>query len=110
MSKYILIFSKTIFKKLKKLEKQQDVKSLLSKMFNKIEELGPDAGKLLDPVLHLYEIKSKKPPIRLYFEVIFEGNKAEIIDFEMKKSQDNQNFVINRIKKFIGNNKKDKRN
>ncbi len=98
MSKYELIFGESILKKLKKLEKKSDLKTLVSKMLDKIEEKGPDAGKLLDPVINLYEMKSKKPPLRLYFEVIFEGNKAEIIDFEMKKSKENQK-LLNSLKR-----------
>lgn len=101
MSKYQLIFGESIFKKLKKLEKQKDIRELVSKMLNKIEENGPKSGKLLDPILHLYEVKSKKPPLRLYFQIIFEGNKAEIIDFEMKKSSENQKSLLKKIRDYI---------
>jgi hypothetical protein len=70
-------------------------------MFDKIEEKGPAAGKLLDSKLNLYEIKSKRPPLRLYFEIIFKFNKAKIINFEMKKSSIKQNKTIKIIKKNI---------
>lgn len=105
MTKYKLIFGKSILKKLQKIEKKADIKNLVVKMLNKIEEKGPNAGKLLDSVVNLYEIKSKNPPLRLYFEIIFEGNKAEIIDFEMKKSKKKQNNIIQKIIKYIKNKK-----
>ena len=97
MKNYKLIFGKSILKKLKKLDKKKDIKKLVSKMLDKIEAKGPKAGKLLDPVINLYEIKSKVPPLRLYFEIIFENNNAEIIDFQMKKSSKIQNTLIRKI-------------
>jgi mRNA-degrading endonuclease RelE of RelBE toxin-antitoxin system len=103
---YKLIFGKSVLKKLKKIEKKKDIKNLVSKMLDKIEDQGPKAGKLLDPVINLYEIKSKKPPLRLYFEIIFENNIAEIIDFQMKISQDKQNTLIKRIKHYIKSKRK----
>ena len=105
MTKYRLIFGKSILKKLKKIENKSDIKNLVSKMLDKIEEKGPDAGKLLDLVVNLYEIKSKNPPLRLYFEIIFEGKNAEIIDFKMKRSQDKQNLLIKKIKDYIKSKK-----
>ena len=101
MKKYEIIFSDKIFRKLKKYKNKKDIQKILSKMFNKIETKGPSAGKLLDLKLSLYEIKNKKPPLRLYFEVIFKDRKAEIIDFQMKTSKDNQNRFIELIKSYI---------
>ena len=103
MSNYELIFGKSILKKLKRVESQKDIKDLVSKMLDKIEEKGPKAGKLLDPTFNLYEIKSKKPPLRLYFEIIFEGKYAEIIDFEMKRSQTKQKTLIRKIIEMLRN-------
>lgn len=54
MGKYKLIFGKSILKKLKKIEKREDVKELISKMLNKIEEKGPKAGEILDVRLNLF--------------------------------------------------------
>lgn len=101
MKRYKIIFGWSVLKKFKKIEKKKDIKELLTKMFDKIEEKGPDAGKLLDSALNLYEIKSKKPPLRLYFEIIFENNIAEIIDFEMKKSKNMQNYLIEKIRNYL---------
>jgi len=103
MKKYELIFGDTILKKLKKIESEKDIKKRVSKMLDKIEEKGPKSGKLLDSIVNLYEIKSKKPPLRLYFEIIFDGNKAEIIDFEMKKNPENQNKLIAKIINYLKN-------
>ncbi|MFB6246793.1 MAG: hypothetical protein ABEI74_04350 [Candidatus Pacearchaeota archaeon] len=65
---YELIFDRVILRQLDKVAKDKSVKEILSKMFDKIEEKGPKAGKLLDPKLKLYELKNKRPPIRLYFD------------------------------------------
>lgn len=105
MANYKLIFGKSILKKLKKIENKSDIKNLVSKMLNKIENKGPSAGKLLDPVINLYEIKSKSPPLRLYFQIIFKRKNAEIIDFEMKKSKNKQNTLIKKLINYIKNKK-----
>ena len=63
MGKYSLVFGSSVYKKLKKLEKNTDLKNLVSKYLDKIEEMGPNAGKLLDGTVSLYEIKSKRPPL-----------------------------------------------
>lgn len=96
---YELIFDEVIFKQLKKLENKSDIKKHLSNMFDKIEYLGPNAGKLIDSKLFLYEIKSKNPPLRLYFKIINQKSQAYIFEFEMKYNNLNQNKTINKIKK-----------
>ncbi|GBE18672.1 hypothetical protein BMS3Abin16_01278 [archaeon BMS3Abin16] len=75
------LFDTLILDQLKRLGRELRIKRLdISKMLDKTEELGPGAGKLLDPKLGLYEVKSKKPPIRLYFKHLVDTD--EIYVFE----------------------------
>jgi hypothetical protein len=97
--KFTLVFDKVILEQLKKVGKNKEVRIKLSKMLDKIEDLGPRAGRLLDTRLHLYEIKSKKPPIRLYFK----AGKREIyvFEYEMKTSSKKQDMTIEKLKKKL---------
>lgn len=70
-------------------------------MLDKIEILGPRAGKLLDSQLHLYEIKAKHPPIRLYFQHIKNTIRIYIFEYEMKTSKQKQQNTIQKIIKKI---------
>ena len=94
-----LIFDKVIINQFKKSAKNKNIKSILSKMLNKIEILGSLAGKLIDSKLSLYEIKNKRPPIRLYFKQ--EGNDIHIFEFEIKTSRRRQQKTINKLKSKI---------
>ena len=98
--KYKLIFDKVILKQFKKARKNKQVKDILSRMFDKIEEKGPNAGKLIDVRLKIHEMKSKYPPIRLYFK---HANNDEIyvFEYEMKTSEKKQRNTIQRLKNKI---------
>jgi len=76
-------------------------KGLLTKMFNKLELIGPYAGKLLDTQLFLYELKNMRPPLRLYYKHNIHTNELYILEFEMKHSQETQSTSISRIKKKL---------
>jgi len=95
--KYELIFDEVIARQLKKIAKNIHIKKILSKMFDKIEELGPRAGKLLDPQLGIYEIKSKHPPIRLYYRHKKNTIEIYIFEYEMKTSHKKQQSTIKKI-------------
>lgn len=97
--KYTIKFDEVIIKQLKKLEKNKGLKERISKMFDKIEETGSNAGKLLDSGLSLYEIKSKNPPIRLYYEIEEKEKKAYVFEYEIKTSKKKQQKTIKKIKK-----------
>lgn len=99
MANYTLIFDEVILKQLKQLEKDRSLKNRISKMLDKIEEMGPLAGKLLDSKLSLYEVKSKTPPIRLYYEIVENEKKAYVFEYEMKTSEKKQSKTIEKIKK-----------
>ena len=81
--------------------KNQQIKNLLIKLFDKIEEHGPRAGKLIDSQFHLYEIKLKSPPIRLYYRYNMGTNEIYVFEYEMKTSEKKQNKTIEKIRRFL---------
>tara|TARA_Y100000310_G_C20692845_1_gene823476 strand:- start:761 stop:1072 length:312 start_codon:yes stop_codon:yes gene_type:complete len=95
--KFEIKFDEIILKQLKQLEKDKETKERISKMLDKIEENGPNAGKILDSNLSLYEVKTKKPPIRLYYQI--EEKKAYVFEYEIKTSKKKQQNTIKKIKK-----------
>jgi len=97
--KYRLIFDEVIIKQLKKIAKNNQIKEILSKILNKLELIGPDAGKLIDSQLFLYEIKNNKPAIRLYYRHNYD--EIHVFKFEIKKSQEKQQKTIEKIKKKL---------
>jgi len=68
-------------------------------MLNKLEILGPIAGKLLDSKLFIYELKNKHPPIRLYYKYNKTTKELYVFEFEMKTSDKTQQKTINKLKK-----------
>lgn len=95
--KYRAIFDDVILKQLKKLGEKETARKIISNMLDKIEELGPRAGKLIDSKLFLYEIKNKKPPIRLYFKHV-KGYDIYVFEYELKTSEEKQNKTIEKLK------------
>jgi mRNA-degrading endonuclease RelE of RelBE toxin-antitoxin system len=96
--RFQIIFDDVMLNQLRKLGKNQELKSRISKMLDKIEELGPRAGKLLDAKLGIYEVKSKRPPIRLYFKHVRNTNQIHVFEYEMKTSATRQQATIERLK------------
>jgi hypothetical protein len=96
---FTLVFDEVIIKQLQHAAKNHQIKQIVSKMLTKIEILGPLAGKLLDSQLALYEMKSKHPPIRLYFKHNKVTNQIYVFEFEMKTSKEKQKGTINSLKK-----------
>ena len=96
-----LIFDDVILEQLKKLGKNAAMRDRLSAMLDKIEELGPNAGRLIDSKLSIYEIKSKRPPIRLYFKHSKDSDKISVFEYELKTSGDKQKKTISKIKKKV---------
>ena len=97
--KYTLIFDEVIIKQLKKAAKNQHIKNILTKMLDKLEYSGADAGDLLDSQLFIYEIKNKRPPIRLYFKHNNQTDDIYVFEFDMKTSQEKQQITIEKIRK-----------
>ena len=96
---YTLVFDEVILKQLKKLAKDKVTKSIISKMLDKIEEKGPKAGKLIDSKWLLFEVKEKKPPIRLYYKIVESFKEAYVFEYGMKTSHKKQQKTIEKIKK-----------
>ena len=88
-------------KQLKKAAKNQHIKQILTKMLDKLELSGPDAGELLDSQLSIYEVKLKHPPIRLYFKHNKPANEIYVFEFEMKTSPEKQKATIGKIKQKV---------
>src|SRR3990167_2972749 len=101
-SSYTLVFDDVMVKQLKKAAKNQHIKEILTKMLDKLELSGPDAGELLDSQLSLYEVKIKHPPIRLYFKHNKSTNEVYVFEFEMKTSPEKQKATIIKLKKKLG--------
>ncbi len=95
---YVLVFDEVIIKQLQEAGKNNSIRSILKKMLDKLELIGPFAGKLLDPRIQLYEIKNKKPPLRLYFKHNKTTNEIYVFEFEMKTSEKKQKKTISKIK------------
>ena len=90
-----------MLKQLKKLGKNKRVKNILTNLFDKIELLGPRAGKLLDSQLFIYEMKVMNPPIRLYYKHNLEMNEIYLFEYEMKTSENKQRQTIDKIRKKV---------
>ncbi len=101
MKNFQLVFDRVILNQLKKAGKDNALQMILSKMLDKIEEFGPRAGKLLDSRLHIYEIKMKSPPIRLYYKYNLSTNEIYVFEYGMKTSEEKQNKVIEKIRRFL---------
>ena len=99
--KYSLIFDDIMIKQLKKAAKNKSIKVILTKMLDKIDLLGPDAGNLLDSRLFMYEVKNKHPPIRLYFKHNKNTDEIYIFEFEMKTSPEKQQKTIEKIRRKL---------
>lgn len=97
--KYPLVFDEVMLKQLKKAAKSQQIKGILTTMLDKIELLGPLSGKLLDSQLFLYEIKTKHPPIRLYFKHIKSTNEIHVFEYELKTSGEKQQKTISKLRR-----------
>ena len=91
---HTLVFDDVMVKQLKKAAKNQHIKNILTKLLDKLENLGADAGDLLDSQLFIYEIKNKHPPIRLYFKHNKQTDEIYVFEFEMKTSPEKQQSTI----------------
>ncbi len=97
MKQFELVYDEVILAQLKKLGENRHLRELLSKMFDKMEVLGPRAGELIDSHLFIYEMKSKQPPIRLYFKHVKETDELYVFEFEMKTSGKKQQKSIRQL-------------
>ncbi len=96
--KWKLVFDEVMISQLKGLARDNNLKNIISRLLDKIELLGPFAGKLLDSKLHIYEVKNLRPPIRLYFKIIEYSQEVYVFEYEMKTSKGKQKNTINKIR------------
>ena len=96
-----IIFDDVILNQLKRAEKNKQLRERLSAMLDKIELLGPNSGKLIDSHLFIYEIRNKRPPIRLYFKHVGKSDNIYIFEYELKTSEEKQRKSIFRIKNKV---------
>lgn len=95
--RFTLVFDELMLEQLKKLGKNEKTRTILTKMLDKLELLGPRAGKLIDSKLHLYEMKAKHPPIRLYFRHHLPSD-IHLFEYELKTNEKKQSRTINKIR------------
>ena len=105
MVNYTVVFDDVIKESFEKAIMEGNIKTIFKQWFDDLETLGPNAGKLLDNHVWLYEMKNKHPPLRLYYHYQKALNKIIIFDFEMKTSEKKQNQIIKkltqRLSKFL---------
>ena len=96
-----LVFDDVIIRQLQKLGEDSSLHAKLGAMLDKMEELGPRAGKLIDSHLFLYEVKSKHPPLRLYYKHVKETDELYVFEYEMKTSEEKQKKTIGKLKQKV---------
>src|SRR3989344_1269530 len=97
LKNYKIVFDDVILRQLKKAGRNLQIKSILIKILDKIEEFGPRAGNLIDVRLSLYELKIKHPPIRLYYKHNKTTNEIYVFEYEMKTSEEKQKGTIDKL-------------
>lgn len=94
---YTVLLKEDVLKNINK--ENNDIKNLIKIYLKKIEILGPYAGKIISNKYSLFEIKLKRPPLRIYYQI----NQKEvwILEYEMKTSSKKQKETINKLKKKL---------
>ncbi|MBU0456524.1 MAG: hypothetical protein ABH824_01605 [Nanoarchaeota archaeon] len=87
-----------MIKQLKRAAKDLRIKEIITKWLDKIELDGPLAGKLLDSKIHLYEMKTANPPLRLYYKYNETTNEIYVFEFEMKTNPKKQKETIGKLR------------
>ncbi|HLC75107.1 MAG TPA: hypothetical protein VJH88_04605 [Candidatus Nanoarchaeia archaeon] len=96
-----VVFDETVKTKLEKVIQQSEIKIIIKRWINELEEKGQDAGKLIDNHIWLYEMKNKHPPLRLYFHHQKASNRIIIFEFEMKTSEKKQEKTVKRLRGWM---------
>lgn len=97
MQNYELIFDEGIKRQMEKDKRNHHLLMLLRKAFEKIGEKGENAGKLINIGRRIYEIKFKRPPLRIYFKVNQISKLAVVYGYQIKQSQKDQQDYINKL-------------
>ncbi len=96
--RFVLVFDDVMTRQLQRAAKNNQIKGILTKMLDKLELKGPDAGELLDSKLFIYEIKNKHPPIRLYYKHNHITDEIYVFEYEMKTSKKSQQKTIGKLR------------
>ena len=104
---FVLIFDEVMLSQLKILGANEQTRKVLSRLLDKMEELGPRAGELIDSHLFLYEMKIKRPPIRLYYWHIKETDELYVFEYELKTSEKKQRKTIQKLRKKVESKSQD---
>ncbi len=107
--RFTLVFDEVILQQFKELGKHAKTREMISKMFDKMELLGPRAGVLVDSQLFIYEMKAKRPPIRLYYRHNKVSDELEVFEYEMKTSERKQKQTIHKLRVRVGSKSQDPR-
>ena len=101
MPEFVVVFDDVVKEKLEKAIAKGGAREIIKHWLDELEEHGPNAGKLLDNHLWLYEMKNKHPPLRLYYHYQKSTGKIIIFELEMKTSEKKQNVTITKIKHIL---------
>ncbi|MFH1400047.1 MAG: hypothetical protein ABIH41_00875 [Nanoarchaeota archaeon] len=101
MSRFKAVFSQEMIKEFRKAARNKKIKEILSAMLDKLEDKGPETGNLLDTKLHIYELKNKRPPLRLYYKENLGTEEIFIFAFDMKTGARKQQKAIDSIRKRL---------
>lgn len=96
--KYPVVFDEIAKERLEKAITQSEYRTIIKSWLDDLEMNGPAAGKLLDNHVWLYEMKSKRPPLRLYFYHQKSTDKIIIFEVEMKTSEKKQQETIGKLR------------
>lgn len=97
MTLYTVVFDEVVKEQIEKALTKGNIKAIIKQWLDDLEKHGPNAGKLLDNHIWLYEMKSKHPPLCLYYHSQKALNKIIIFAFEMKTSEKKQKQTINKL-------------
>ncbi|MEK6938859.1 MAG: hypothetical protein AABX04_07505 [Nanoarchaeota archaeon] len=97
IKRFTLVFDEVMKQKLAEAITKANCREVIKQWLDRLEQLGPDAGKLLDNHVWLYEMKSKHPPLRLYYHYSKTAEKIVLFELEMKTSEKKQQKTINRL-------------
>lgn len=92
-----ITFDSKALKEFKKLAINSEVQKILKKKLDKLESKGCH-GKIIDAKFSIYELKNKKPAIRLYFYPRGDSE-IRILGFQIKKSDGSQKKYIKELLK-----------
>ena len=96
--RFTVTFDEHVKETMEKALVKGNAREIIKHWLDRLEEKGPDAGKLLDSHFWIYEMKNKHPPLRLYYHYQHFPEKIIIFELDMKTSEQKQNITITKIR------------